>query len=160
MLAHRIALALETLLFTLPISWLFIFGAPDAVHSPYFGCGLLVLTLRIAIVSFTAAALVAGWILSVRFIRTGTAKGNSMLWTLAFLGLTLAAIVELCAFLPPSEPNSCWALLRIDIQPFAMGLLLVLPMSHLLLLKYSRRGSNNRLERSQGSPSVSQGGDR
>jgi hypothetical protein len=141
MFGHRIAMALETLLLTLPISLLFVIGAPDIVYFPYLSCGLLVPTLRVAISVLTLTALAAGWILSMRFIRRGTTAENSTLWTMAFLGLALAAIIGLSTFLPPSEPYGCWDVFRANINPVKMGLVLGIPLLHLVILKHLLRRS-------------------
>ena len=141
MLGHRIAMAVETSLLTLPISLLFLLGAPDIIYFPYLSFGLLIPTLRVAIAVFIVAGLAAGWILSVQFIRRGTTTENSKLWAMAFLGLALAVIIWLSALLPPSEQYGCWDVFRANISPVKMGSVLGIPLLHLIILKHRLRRS-------------------
>jgi hypothetical protein len=150
MTPHRILIALETLLLTLPITLLFIFGGGDIAFRNYVGCDSTLRILRVTIVVLIVGALGAGWVLSIRFIKDGRMVSDPyrrIAWAFAWVGVLTAMAAWASANLPRSELYGCWDMFRSDIQPSFVGLVLLLPMAHLIFLDIKVRRSNNQLQR-------------
>ena len=91
------------------------------------------------LVSFATAAMVAGWILSIRFLR----KGGSALvdshwvwWALCSLGALIAFAALISTFVMPSERLTRLWYFRNTCSPLALGLVLLIPLAHLLIERF------------------------
>ena len=137
------------LLIAAPLTALFAwFAAMPLLHplGPYFPFGVM---MRLAILG-TAGALAAGCYLFYVFMRRGKRALNStspFVWILGLVGAFIGVLSVISNHLPPSQPYSPWDNFRSDFGRFSIGLLLVLPLLHLLIERVREPLSNQRLER-------------
>src|SRR5262249_20812719 len=97
-------------------------------------------------------ALAGGWLLSIRFIKDARSLPEPyrrIAWTLAWGGALVATVAWASGSLPRSEPYGCWDVFRADLQPTLMGIVLLVPMTHLLFLGIKMRRPNTSLERAR-----------
>ena len=109
-----------------------------------------------------------GWCLSVKFLIGGTTslrQGRKYAWWFATVGVLLAVLGCISYVFPWQKfvyvPEDGFSPRPIpELRGLALALPLLIPYAHLVLERAMRGESNNRLERSRGTSSVSQGGDR
>lgn len=86
------------------------------------------------------ASLLSGWTLSLRFLRGGAQSLGDSHWSFWFFGIlgALISFAALASFAFSVEPYSELWNFRNDCKPFILGLLLLLPFTHLLVARFAR----------------------
>jgi hypothetical protein len=134
--ASRMVLAVEAIIFCLPVSALFLFaGLPGALYSAASTDGL---TMVVACLVIILPTLFCAWVLIFAFVFRGNASLQRLSiywWALPFLcsSLAVAAISHL-AFVSEFEPSV--------LNLFGWGVPLLIPLAHLCFERWFRPGAN------------------
>ena len=139
--ASRMVLAVEAIVFCLPLTALFLIAVlPGTFYSAPSTDGLTMVAACLVIILPT---LFCAWVLIFAFVFRGNTSLRSLSvywWALPFLssGLAVAAIAHL-AFAAEFEPSA--------LNLFGWGVPLLIPLAHLCFERWFRLGVNTSLER-------------
>ena len=147
----RLAVAVEALLFALPVTYLGIFA---------FAAGVLSLTEQTVPTHERAQAIVyalpiiplaAGWTLIGRFVITGSPAlrcSGDVLWLFSFLGAMIVLAGVFVGFWSRGrafgDPASLWPWVLSYFRELSVGIPAIIPLIHLTLERRFRMSSNNR----------------
>jgi len=139
----------ELVLLALPLSLLFLIFGPflflwSTIASP--DGESIVFTSLVVLASLS---LFAGWVLSFRYLRGGlpALTHAALWWRLSAPGALLVVIGLTSNIAPQSVPYSSWWLFRQDLSYFSYGVLLLIPFTHLVFVRFTNMGANYSLKR-------------
>ena len=137
----RVLFIAELLLLALPVSLLDVVAmgldvyelvSPTKWYPRWAAVGMVV------VASLATISLISGWILSIRFLRRGSQALSNSHWSL-WLFCALGGLLAFAALVSSAFPIEGWSELwhfRNDCKPLALGLLLLIPFTHLLVERF------------------------